>query len=258
MFAPMFLLPAAGLVALSFVGSVSGAAPLDAGVAPGFADASVPDAGVAGDALEVALPPPPPPAPEPLPVAPVTVTETALPPPPARDQRLARRDRRYLGAGLDLGFSGPLPDLGIMGAYEPYRFVRVAAGLDHNLIGVGIKGSVTLINPYVVPVSLTTEFGHFFDTDANSTIRKYVKKQKSDVASLKKVGYDYLNLLLGFEAGSRMVRFYVRGGTTFLRARASDFQQTLQMQNVVVSRASDPKISYQGPTFKLGFFFFFP
>jgi hypothetical protein len=25
-----------------------------------------------------------------------------------------------------------------------------------------------------------------------------------------------------------------------------------------VSRASDPKISYQGPTFKLGLFFFFP
>jgi hypothetical protein len=72
------------------------------------------------------------------------------------------------------------------------------------------------------------------------------------------VGYDYANLLLGFEMGTGLVRFYIRGGTTFMRGQASDFQQTLVMSMVNVSRASNPKISYQGPTFKLGLFFFFP
>jgi len=191
------------------------------------------------------------------PPAPVVI-ETVAPPPPARDERLAMRKDHFIGAGLDLGVSGPLPDIGVMGAYEPFRFVRVGAGLDYNLLGLGIKGNVTLINPYYVPVSFTTEFGHFFETDANPTVRKFVKKQKEDVASLKKVGYDYVNLLLGFEAGSRLVRFYIRGGTTFTRATANDFQQTLKMQDVKITRASDPKISYQGPAFKLGFFFFFP
>jgi hypothetical protein len=246
---------AAGLVALSLAAGVSAQAPVDAGLAG--PDALSADGGVPGDAapVEVALPPPPPPPPPPLPVV---VSEPPAPPPPRRDQRLAPRDRHYLGAGLDLGVSGPLPDIGILAAYEPYRFARVAAGLDHNFVGLGIKGDLTLINPFVVPVSLTAEFGHFFETDANGVVKKFAKKQKDDVASLKKVGYDYTNLLLGFEAGSQMTRFYVRVGTSFVRARASDFQQTLQMNNVMVSRASDPKISYQGPTFKLGFFFFFP
>jgi hypothetical protein len=168
------------------------------------------------------------------------------------------RKDHFIGAGLDLGLSGPLPDIGVMAAYEPFRFLRVAGGLDHNLIGFGVKGSVSVINPFVVPLSLTTEFGHFFETDANGTVRKFNSKQKMDVASLKKVGYDYVNLLLGFEAGSRLIRFYLRAGTTFTRATASDFQQSLTQSGVVVSRASDPEISYQGPTFKLGLFFFFP
>jgi len=266
------LLLVAVLAAFSFAGGVSAQAPVDAGLVPPPPPPPAPvsdagDAGVTGDGAveEVAPvpptippPPPPPPPPQPEPLPPPVVTETVAPPPPARDERLAPRQDHFIGAGLDLGVSGPLPDLGLMGAYEPYRFLRVGAGLDYNLLGLGVKGSLTVINPYVVPVSLTTEFGHFFQTDANSTVRKFVKKQKEDVASLKKVGYDYMNLLLGFEAGSRLVRFYIRGGTTFMRANASDFQQTLKMQNVVISRASDPKISYQGPAFKLGLFFFFP
>jgi hypothetical protein len=251
---------AAALIGFSLAGGVSAQAPVDAGVIP--PTPASPDAGVVGDALVDAEPPPPPPPPSPPPPEPVApppvVIETAPPAPPPRDQRLARRDRHYVGAGLDVGVTGPLPDLGILGAYEPYRFVRVAAGFDYNLLGFGLKGDLTVINPYVVPVSLTGEFGTFFETDANSTVRKFVKKQKEDVASLKKVGYDYMNLLLGFEAGSQMTRFYVRVGTTFVRAKASDFEQTLKMNNINISRASDPKISYQGPTLKLGFFFFFP
>jgi hypothetical protein len=250
---------AAGLI-LSMATGVSAQAPADAGLATPDAlapEAGAGDAAIAPDALPLP-PPPPPPPPAPEPVAPPTITEAPAPPPPKRDERLAPRDRHYLGAGLDLGTSGPLPDLGLMVAYEPYRFARVAAGLDHNIVGLGVKGDLTLINPYVVPISLTGEFGHFFETDANGVVRKFVKKQKEDVASLKKVGYDYVNLLLGFEGGSQMVRFYVRAGTTFVRAKASDFEQTLKMANVNISRASDPKISYQGPSLKLGFFFFFP
>jgi hypothetical protein len=259
----------AGLLALSFAGGVAAQGPVDAGLAPPPPPPPPPapvytagDAGVTGDAAaaEVAPPPPLPPPPPPAPlVAPPVVTETVgPPPPPARDERLALRKDHFIGVGLDLGVSGPLPDLGVMAAYEPFRFVRVAAGLDHNILGLGVKGSVTAINPYVVPVSLTTEFGHFFESDANWVIKKFNKDQKEDIASLKKVTYDYVNLLLGFEAGSRLVRFYIRGGTSWATATASDFQATLKMSNINISRASDPKISYQGPVFKLGLFFFFP
>jgi hypothetical protein len=233
---------------LSFAGAGS-AQIVDGGVMP--ADALPADGGAVGDAGPDLAPPPPPP------VVPVQTIETTAPPPRARDARLLPRTDHFLGAGIDLGMSGPLPDLGVMAAYEPYRFLRVAGGLDNNLIGVGVKGDITVINPYIVPVSLTAEFGHFFEADANSVVKK-IKKNQKDITSLKKVGYDYTNLLLGFEAGSRLVRFYIRGGTSFLRAQANDFQQSLQMANVIVSRASDPKISYQGPVFKLGLFFFFP
>jgi hypothetical protein len=252
--APLVSLLVAGVAAFSFVGTVAGAGPDDAGAAPDAGAPALVDAGSADAASFEA--PPPPPLPPPTPPAPVVV-ETVAPPPRARNPIFVPRTDHFLGAGLDLGFSGPLPDLGVMVAYEPYRFLRVAGGLDHNLIGVGVKGDLTIINPYVVPVSLTAEFGHFFEADANSLVKKVKSKQK-DVPSLKKVGYDYTNLLLGFEAGSRLVRFYIRGGTSFLRAQANDFQQSLMAANVTVSRASDPKISYQGPVFKLGLMFFFP
>jgi hypothetical protein len=193
-----------------------------------------------------------------LPPPVVISTPPQEPPPRSDDSPLRMRDRHFLGVGLDLGATGPLPDLGLMAAYEPFRFLRIAAGFDHNLIGFGLKGSATLINPFVVPLSLTSEFGHFFESDANSTIKKVASDQKEDVASLKKVGYEYANVLLGIEGGKQMVRFYFRVGTSFVRANASDFQQSLQMAGVTVSRASDPKISYQGPVLKLGLFFFFP
>jgi hypothetical protein len=173
------------------------------------------------------------------------------------NRRSSRKQVPYIGGGIDIGLSGPLPDLGVMAAYEPRPWLRLGAGVGTNLIGLGVKGSVSLINPYFLPLSLTGELGRYFEADANAAIRRFAS-QEDDVASLKHVGYSFANALVGLEGGSDSVRFYVRGGATFVRARVSSFTQTLQESDVSVSRATDPEISYAGPTFKLGFFVFFP
>ena len=233
-----------------------GAPPLaDAGVAARV-DAAVnaaPDAWVPPPST-YAPPPPPPPVAEPPP--------PAVEPAPPQSQLVGHRprkdehDRAWLGAGVDVGLSGPLPDLGVLFAYQPMRWLRLGAGVGTNLIGVGLKGSVTLVNPYVLPLSLTGEAGRYFQADANPAVRRFAS-QDDDVASLKHVGYDFTNLLVGLDAGSGGARFYLRAGATFVRARVSSFEETLRSADVSVTRTTDPQVSYAGPTLKLGFLLLF-
>ncbi len=173
----------------------------------------------------------------------------APPSPPSRRQA-------WLGAGLETGLSGFLPDTNLHLIYRPVSFLKAFGGVGFNLIGPGVKVGVTLVNPYVIPLSLTGEVGHYFESDANRPF-KIITGQKSDIASLKKVGYDFANALVGFDFGTRFV-FYFRGGFTFMKMRVNDFQTTLQQQKLPVSRASDPTVTYQGPTFKTGFQLLFP
>jgi hypothetical protein len=110
--------------ALSFAGGVAGAPPADAAAPASDGGAPLGDAGadaredidevglpVPPPPPEPPLPPPPPPMPVPLPVPSDMAVTTPPPPARTRDPRLAPRDRHYLGAGLDVGTSGPLPSI---------------------------------------------------------------------------------------------------------------------------------------------------
>jgi hypothetical protein len=149
-----------------------------------------------------------------------------------------------------------LPEVNLLGLYEPFVWLRPFVGLGYNLIGMGFKGGVTVVSPVMMPLSFTAEGGRFFSANANATIRK-LTDQNTDVAALRKVGYDYANLLLGIEAGSAGARFYLRAGATYLRASGHEFAETLSRAGVAVSRSSDPRISYRGPTIRLGLLWFF-
>jgi hypothetical protein len=159
------------------------------------------------------------------------------------------------GIGLDLGVSGILPDTGLLLTWRPRRWIHAQLGGGFNVISFAIRGGVTLISPRWVPLSLTAEAGHYFDGDANKSVR-WFSGQNEDIASLKKVGYDYLNALVGLTTSGRRFSFYFRVGVTWMRTTVNDFQQTVNQAANLGLEASDPKVTYLGPTIKFGMIVF--
>lgn len=159
------------------------------------------------------------------------------------------------GVGLDLGVSGILPDTGLLLTLRPIRWIHVQLGGGYNVISYAIRGGVTWLGPEWLPLSLTAEGGHYFDGDANKAVR-WFSGQNDDIASLKKVGYDYVNALVGMTYQGRRFSFYVRGGVTWMRTTVNDFQQTVTRATNLDVEVSDPKITYRGPAVKFGMIVF--
>jgi hypothetical protein len=140
----------------------------------------------------------------------------------------------------------------LLAVYRPLPWLYAAGGAGYNLIRPGIKASVTLVNPFWVPLSLTGELGHYFEGNANTAINRF-SGQTTNLAVLERVGYQFANGLLGLELGSRRVAFYVRGGVTYMRMNLHNFD-TIVKQAVKDDRASsgEVRLNYRGPTAKLG------
>jgi hypothetical protein len=155
------------------------------------------------------------------------------------------------GAGVDLGFSGVLPDFGLLAAWRPYSWLHAQAGVGWNLISPGIRGGATVVNPWIVPISLTGELGHYFEGDANGLI-KSLTGQDSDIAVLQKVSYNYANLLVGFTSRANHFVFYFRAGVTSMWATVNNFEETVSKLAGTSMETSEAKVSYYGPTAKFG------
>jgi hypothetical protein len=160
------------------------------------------------------------------------------------------------GLGADVGVSGLLPDLGVLLVMRPMTWLRAQVGGGHNGLAFGIRAGVTLINPLVIPVSLTCEGGHYFAGNANQAVQ-WLRNDAPEVASLRRLSYDYLNLLGGLETTGGNLSVYVRGGVTWMRATVRDFEQSMRETAQIEIRAADPKVRYRGPALKLGMVYFF-
>jgi hypothetical protein len=152
--------------------------------------------------------------------------------------------------------SGIFPDAGLLLTLRPTRWVRMQAGGAYNGFAFGMRAGATLANPLVVPLSITCEGGHFFEGDANKAVR-WFRNDVQQIASLRRFSYDYMNLLGGLELQGRHVLFYLRGGLTWMWTTVKDFQQSVPDGTPIDLQASDPKVSYRGPTLKLGIAYFF-
>jgi hypothetical protein len=162
----------------------------------------------------------------------------------------------HYGLGLDFGLSGPLPDTGLLLELRPFRWAQVRAGVGYNWLAFGVRGGVTVVNPVIVLLSLTCEGGHYFEGDANKAIH-WFSNDVQEIGSLRHFSYDYLNLLAGIELERRHFSFYLRGGVSWMHTTIRDFAQSAQDAAHVDLQASDPKVSYRGPTLKLGTQYFF-
>lgn len=162
----------------------------------------------------------------------------------------------HYGLGVDVGLSGMLPDAGLLLGWRPTRWLRMQGGGAYNGLALGVRGGATLVNPFVLPLSITCEGGHFFGGDANKAVR-WFKGSAREIASLRRLSYDYFNLLGGLELEGRHVSFYLRGGVTWMRTTVKDFQQTVEDVAPIGLQAGALKVSYRGPTLKLGVAYFY-
>lgn len=160
-----------------------------------------------------------------------------------------------LGLGLDLGVSGVLPDAGLLLIVRPVRWGQLQLGGGYNGLAGGLRGGITLVNPFVIPLSVSWEVGHYFEGDANRIVQ-WFSPSTQDNASLRRFSYDYMNLLGGIAVGGGNFAFYVRVGVTWMRTTVHDFEQSVRDQAHIQLTASDPTIHYRGPALKLGFNYF--
>lgn len=179
---------------------------------------------------------------------PVTIARNA-------SETVPRPHLRRFGVGIDVGISGVLPDAGLLLTARPVRWSQLQLGAGYNGLAPGVRGGLTLINPFVVPLSLTWEAGHYFEGDANRVVH-WVDSSVQSNASLRRFGYDYMNLLCGLSIGDRDFAFHLRFGITWMRTTIHGFEQSVREATKLDLTASDPTIHYRGPALKVGFDYF--
>lgn len=153
------------------------------------------------DPLDTTQPPPtpqelPPPVEKPLPKV-VPVVEAP----------------RHHWGGLDFSVGVPSGfQVGLV--VRPYvNWVRLEVGVGSDLIRPGVFGAITLDPfPWAFGLTATAEAGYYWSGQV-----PFITSNPPDV------GYSYASLMPGLEFGPRnSVRFYLRGGFTWMHADVSD------------------------------------
>lgn len=243
----MTLAPLLALLALA-----AGADPAQGADAKASAAAASADGRAASAGAETAPPVPVPPAPGGDWGARVARLEQPKVESKAEEKpRSSLYDGTHFGLQLDVG----APDVsGLSVVFRPWRYLRLEAGGNFDVVSGGLHGGVTVL-PFHWGVTPTfhAEYGHMFDGDVSG----YAGSGASAATKLvlKQIGYDYASTQLGLEFGAqnRFV-FFVRGGVFWLWTEAKNFQQAANLSNsgaTVVAR--DPQIRVRAPSVNLGF-----
>ncbi len=143
---------------------------------------------------------------------------------PADVQASADEDRwysLYRGKKFGLQLDAGVPDgTGLMVLFRPYWWLRANGGFAYNVLGVGIRGGVTVMPlHWAVTPTLNFDLGHYFSGD----LTKFVTpSSEGERALYSDTAYDFWSGQIGLEFGSQDgFVFYVRGGITHLSASPS-------------------------------------
>lgn len=167
----------------------------------------------------------------------------------------------WLGVMADVG----VPDGGSAAVVmRPMPQVRLHGGITHNLVSRGIRGGITYA-PFRTTVgpTLTIDYGHYFDGDANPIVRTVTGDPMFSSPLLDRVGYDYANAHLGLELGRRWFTFYLHAGVSRVFSAvhgldaALDPAQTGADPNTTITLSQDPGVAIWSVSAKLGFIFYF-
>ncbi len=150
---------------------------------------------------------------------------------------------RTIGMTMDLG----VPDGAALGVVvrPAFDWLRLGAAATHNGMAPGVRLGVTF-DPvdFALAPTFTAEGGHYWAGTLPG------------VSKAPSIGYDYANLHLGLEVGSRATfRFFLRGGVSWLDVSTAHFQNA---SGGTGSGIGDPSFSgWIAPSGKLGFSTYF-
>jgi hypothetical protein len=141
---------------------------------------------------------------------------------------------------------------------RPWQWLRVYGGGGTNSVSRGYRGGLSLV-PFGAGPSVSVEYGHYNDGDANGLVRSMMGGQFSGSPLLDKVGYDYANAHAGLDFGGKHVIFFVHGGVSMVWAQLHNVNDALQSSNsgTVVQVGQDPKVKVMGSSLKVGLIVFF-
>jgi hypothetical protein len=168
----------------------------------------------------------------------------------------ARQAERWpiLGAMADVG----VPD-GAIGSLvvRPWQWLRVYGGGGTNTVSKGWRGGLSLV-PFGAGPSLSVEYGHYNDGDANGLVRRLMSSNFAGSPLLEKVGYNYANAHAGLDFGGKHVMFFVHGGVSMVQAQIHNVNDSLRNTTglTTVSMAQDPKVKAYGSSLKIGLIIF--
>ncbi len=158
-----------------------------------------------------------------------------------------------IGLMLDAG----IPD-GAIGSLvvRPWKWVRAYAGGGSNSVSAGWRGGLSLL-PFGAGPSISVEYGHYADGDANGLVRHLVSGEFNGSPLLNRIGYDYANAQLGLDFGGRRVIFYIHGGISKVWAEIHNLNQAVNNNgSTTVEVTSDPKVTVVGSSLKIGLIIF--
>jgi hypothetical protein len=168
----------------------------------------------------------------------------------------ARRAESWPHVGLmaDAG----IPD-GAIGSLvvRPWQWVRVYGGGGTNSVSRGWRGGLSLV-PFGAGPSVSVEYGHYADGNANGLMRRLVSGDFGGSPLLDRIGYDYLNAHAGLDFGGKHVIFFVHGGISKVWAQVHNLNQALSGGgSTTVEVTQDPKVTVVGSSLKVGLIIFF-
>lgn len=168
----------------------------------------------------------------------------------------ARTSRRspWIGASADVG----VPDGATMSVvYRPIRALRVHAGLSHNLISLGQQVGVSLVPlAWWASPTLSLEYGHFAEGNANAAVRRFNGSSDSSSPALDRVGYDYANARVGLELGRTWFTFYLHAGVSRITGTVHNLDAATMSSpggTTSVSFTTDPTVRVWTASASLGF-----
>jgi hypothetical protein len=213
---------------------------------PATADIA-PDAAPARDAPTAtpapAVPPAAPSAPSVAMADTLGTTRTATP------ERVTPR----IGAMADVG----VPDgASVSIVYRPIRVVRAYAGLSHNAISLGERVGLTVSPGWWASPTLTVEYGHYAEGNANPIVRMATGDNTFSSAVLERVGYNYGNARLGLELGRKWFTFYLHAGVSRITGQVHNLAAETMSESTgttTVSFPRDPSVRLWAPSASLGF-----
>jgi hypothetical protein len=141
--------------------------------------------------------------------------------------------------------------------YRPIRSIRASVGLAHNLISLGERAGVTWapLHGWATP-TLSLEYGHFAEGNANPLARMATGDQTISSPALERVGYDYGNARIGLELGRKWFTFYLHAGMSRISGQVHNLSAAAMSESsgtTTVSFSRDPNVTLWVPSASLGF-----